>query len=188
MGLTSSKLEEIREKYEDGCIMIFPLELMNQKNWHFNINDRNGYFFVDTITSNSIEEIPEASVIPKFNEVVFHNQIPLCNLINVVGSPVTWNPDFHLSIDEITPPSYIYFSGCMYSGERYSFFRAPSENMTSATFFYQWLQKHLPQEWKHIVNEEMKIFEMDIALNQTIHPDSGLNLVDHYFRHRIPIY
>lgn len=187
MGLTSKSLEQLRKDHADttGCLLIFPLELMNQKNWHFNINDRNGFFFPDTITSDKCEEIPHADVIPKYNEIVFHNKIALSNLIEVFSPQIDWKPEFKLDLDLETPPCYIYYTGCRYSGMAYPFFTNPSETMVSAEFLYAWYQKYLPNEWKCIVRPEMDIHEMDLAIFETIVPETGLTLVDHYFRHRI---
>lgn len=187
MGLSSKSMEQLREKNADtdGCLLIFPLELMNQKNWHFNINDRNGFFFPDTITSDKMDEIPTADLIPGYHEVVFHNHISLSNLIEVFSPQIDWRPEFRLDLDLETPPCNIYYTGCRYSGIAYPFFRQPSETMVSAEFIYAWYQKYLPDEWKEIVRPEMDIFEMDFTLFETIVPSSGMNIVDHFFRHRI---
>lgn len=187
MGITSKSLEELREYFSDGCLLIFPLELMNQKNWHFNIQDRNGFFFPDTIPFDQIHEIPSSDVMPKFNEVIFHNRISLCNLVEVIGNGSKWRPEFHLTLDLETPPSYIYYTGSFYSGIQYPFFRSPSEKMVSKQFMYQWYQKYLPSPYKEMMHEEMDFVQMDLFLKDTLHAESGMNLVDHYFRHRIPI-
>ncbi len=184
MGLTNKSLDELKEE-KHSCLMIFPLELMNQKNWHFNCHDRNGFFFPDTITYDKIEEFPHSSVVPKLNEVIFHNQIPLSNLIEVFGEGVEWRPTFHLSIDLETPPCYIYYSGVFYSGIAYPFFRSPSENKISDSFYHQWMQKYLPSPWKELLSRDMSLMDNDFILYETIVPESGLNIVDHYFLHRI---
>ncbi len=187
MSLTSKSLDEMREKYADGggCLLVFPLELMNQKNWHFNINDRNGFIFPDTITSDKVEEIPNADLLPHYNEVMFHNRIPLSNLIEVFSPQIDWRPEFQLDLDLETPPCNIYYTGFRYSGIKYPFFRSPSETMVSTEFMYDWYQTYLPDELKGIIHQEMDLMDMDDALFQTIVPSSGMNIVDHCFRHRI---
>ncbi len=186
MGLTDKSIEELKEG-KHNCLLIFPLELMNQKNWHFNCHDRNGFFFPDTITSDKIHEIPHSSEIPKLNEIVFHNQISLSNLIEVIGEGAEWKPTFDLTLDLTTPPCNIYYSGTFYSGIAYPFFRSPSENKVSDSFFHEWMQKNLPSPWKELLNPEISLMDNDFILNKTIVPESGLNIVDHYFRHRISI-
>ena len=126
-------------------------------------------------------------MIPVYNEVVFHNRIPLCNLIEVIGDGAKWMPEFHLTLDLETPPCYIYFTGSCYSGIQYPFFRSPSEKMVTTQFMFQWYQKYLPSPYKEMMNEEMDFVKIDLFLNETIVPESGFNLVDHYFRHRIPV-
>ena len=185
MGLTRKTLDELREIYEGRCLLVFPLELMNQKNWHFNINDRNGFFFPDTITSNKVEEIPPANLLPKYNEIVFHNRIPLSNLIEVFSPQIDWKPEFKLDLDLETPPCNIYYTGGLYSGIQYPFFRSPSERLVSNEFMYAWYQKYLPEEWKSIIQPDMDLVKMDLALFETIVPSSGMNIMDHYFRYRI---
>ena len=187
MGITHKSIEELKENNEDGCLLIFPLELMNQKNWHFNCNDRNGFFFPDTITFDKIVEIPHSSEIPRFNEIIFHNQISLSNLIEVIGKGAEWQPTFELILDLETPPCYIYYTGCSYSGTEYSFFKSPSETKVSREFMFQWYQRYLPSPWKEMIKNDMKLTEMNRFLYQTILSESGLNLVDHYFRYRISI-
>jgi hypothetical protein len=187
MGITHKSLEELRENNEDGCLLIFPLELMNQKNWHFNCNDRNGFFFPDTITFDKIDEIPHSSEIPRFNEIVFHNQISLSNLIEVIGKGAKWKPTFELILDLRTPPCYIYYTGSSYSGIEYSFFRSPSETKVSREFMFQWYQTYLPSPWKGMIQKDMELNEMNLFLFKTFFPESGHNLVDYYFRNRISI-
>ncbi len=186
MGLTNKTMDDMKEWFKDGaCVLIFPLELMNQKNWHFNINDRNGFFYQDTITSDRINEIPNASELPLFNEVVFHNNISASNIIEVIDNNKEWTPEFKLKLDLETIPCYIYYTGYRYSGIEYPFFCSPTEKEVSIEFMYNWYQKYLPDRYKNIINNNMSLEEMDNILNNTKVEESGLNIVDHFFRFRI---
>lgn len=208
LSLTHKSLDELRKRAgEKGCLLIFPLELMNQKNWHLNLQDRNGYFYSDTITSDEVYAIPRAVTLVEArgieNEVVFHDRISLSNLVDVLGMPVSWRPSapIGLELDLETLPCYIYYSGRSYSGFKYPFLRATleyracfqegdeepplREDTTSSEFFFAWLMKYLPRESSSDLYEGMSLKEMDEYLRDTIHPESGMNLVNHFFYHRL---
>ena len=81
------KLVENKER----ILFLFPLNLLLQKNWHFNIIEKNGLITPDTYFSHQINNIPSIKDILKHydneyipNEVVFHDKISLYNLIILI--------------------------------------------------------------------------------------------------------
>jgi hypothetical protein len=75
----------------NNVLIIFPLNLLKQKNWHLNIVDRNETIGYDTYFYNTIHKIPDIKDIKKFyqdsyigNEVVFHNKINISNCIDII--------------------------------------------------------------------------------------------------------
>ena len=94
--------QQMKMEEDDGIILVFSNDLMNkQKNWHYNLIDKNGTCGYDTYHYNSIKHAPHpekviiyCSTIPneyrpgKFrewpgNEVVFHDGIDL-NLLSTI--------------------------------------------------------------------------------------------------------
>ena len=71
---------------KNEIVLLFPLDMLLQKNWHFNVCDRNGYFYPDTYIRETLDDIPDIQTIKNFykekevryvgNEVIFHDVGP----------------------------------------------------------------------------------------------------------------
>lgn len=74
------------EEMEDIAI-VFPIDILEQHNWHFNIIDQNGYINQNTFCKATEDQIPNMKNVIEFyektnkyypgNELVFHDGIPI---------------------------------------------------------------------------------------------------------------
>lgn len=69
------------------AMIVFPVDILQQNNWHFNVIDQNGYINQNTYCKNTMHLIPDLEKVETFfrntgqgfpgNELVFHDGLPL---------------------------------------------------------------------------------------------------------------
>lgn len=69
--LSSKELEE-HVFYEDSkaSYVVFPLELLLQKNWHFKLIDKNGIIEYDTYFPDNIDDIPSYHEVKDYWDII----------------------------------------------------------------------------------------------------------------------
>ena len=124
---------------KNNVLIIFPLDLLQQKNWHLNLVDRNGTIGYDTYFHNNIHEIPDINSIKEFyqdyyigNEIVFHDKINISNCIDIIGCDL--KIDHKLNLDLISLPCYLYYSDDHYGGIDIKYLN--KENICTTDEFY----------------------------------------------------
>lgn len=183
--LVTFTIEEMKVRYKeyDNTIqMVFPLELLLQKNWHFKIIDKNGIIDYDTYFPENMHEIPSYKEIKDYyestmgyylgNEVVFHDGISLSNCICILNKEQIDLPiPFELKLDLNKKPNYVYYSDRKYDGIKIKYFNKDyrDEFTTSDEFYINFIRKHLPERFKYLCDNvqtkkelELKIFEVKI--------------------------
>ncbi len=164
--LVSITLEELYEKNkenEEGVLMVFPLELMMQRNWHYKIMDKNGLIDYDTYFYENMEDIPTKKEIKEYyeskmecyvgNEVVFHDGIHMSNCIKVIGKNLEENPiPYELKLDLDKKPNYIYYSDRRYDGTKSTYFNPLYRDLTVTKdeYYINFMREHLPEEYKYL--------------------------------------
>jgi hypothetical protein len=162
--LVSYTMDELENKYKnsnpDVMKMVFPLELLLQKNWHYKINDKNGIIDNDTYFHHNMELIPSMKEIKDYyesnnkyyigNEVVFHDGIHLSNCLKIFTNVIIENPiSYQLNLDLCRKPFYVYYSDRKYDGIEISFYKSDL-TMSTNEFYIDFIQKHLPNKYKYL--------------------------------------
>jgi len=193
LHLSHLTIEEIENKYknkEDEIGIVFPLELLLQKNWHFNINDKNGYIYYDTYFSDNINNIPSYQEILNYyegeyigNEIVFHDGIYLSNNIGIFGKTNIQIPH-KLRFEMDKKPNYIYYSDRKYSGIYRKYFHHEYQNeiTTSDSYYIKMIHQYLPDEYKYLCNGVKSKKELEIRIYHTKVEDMDLFTYLHIFR------
>lgn len=193
LHLSHLTIEEIRVKYSNEINtvgIVFPLELLLQKNWHFNISDKNGYISYDTYLSHEIDKIPSYHKILNYyenryigNEIIFHDGIYICNNIGIFGEINISIPyEYRLEMDK--KPNYIYYSGRKYSGIPIPFFHQEHRNeiTISDLFYIQWIKTYLPEEYKFLCDGVETKEELENRIYET--KVDGMDLFTYLHIHR----
>ena len=197
--LVTSTMDEMRENFEEnnGCVkVIFPLELMLQKNWHYRISDKNGHFDYDTYFPETIKDIPSQKQIKEYyenlgevyvgNEVIFHDGIWMSNCLGMLG--FEYNHPFELKLDLDRKPSYLFYSDRCYDGTELSFYRMDlieddiENNKVSDKFYIEFVRKQLPDRLKHLCDNVTNKSEMEYVLFET--KIGGMDLITYYYIYR----
>ena len=148
-------LNKIKLK-NDEVLLLFPLDLMLQKNWHFNLCDHNGYFYPDTYTPETVHLIPDIYDVLGFyksyigNEVVFHDGIPIHNCCKVYnGKDVLDSKDYKINYNLKLDKKigfYLHYADILYTGmeiEQYN-------KVDPDKWYSEWFRKHLPEEYLYL--------------------------------------
>ncbi len=198
MHLVTFSMEEMIERYKDyenTVGMLFPLELLLQKNWHFKISDKNGLIDYDTFFYDNIENIPSRKEIQEYyhsinqhyvgNEVVFHDGIPLSNCLHIFNKDKIDIPiPYELILDLDVKPCYIYYSDRMYDGITQYYFDINHRNETTTTneFYIDLIRKHLPERFKYLCDNVSTKEELERKIHTTKIND--MNLFTYLFIYR----
>lgn len=159
-GLYMSLTDELPKIEKDEILLLFPTEiLLLQKNWHFNLFDRNGTFGYDTYTYENIEDIPNIKDVKSFyknnnnrkykynNEVVFHHSVDMRNCQFVYDGkdlkPISEFGIKHTIIINNNPGLFLYYSDRWYTGMDVPYYSRPEENQTSVEFYKEYCKKYL---------------------------------------------
>ncbi len=183
MHLVSFTMDEMREMYKDYdkyVQMVFPLELLLQKNWHFKIQDKNGLIDYDTFFPDNMENIPSNQEVKDYfksieelhvgNEVVFHDGIHLSNCLAILNKDNIENPiPFELKLDLERKPCYVYYSDRRYNGTKQTYFHLEhrGECITTDDFYIQFIRKHLPDEYKYLCDDVSTKIELEEKISKT---------------------
>ena len=115
-------------------LILFPLELLLQRNWHYKIVDKNGLIDYDTYFPENMDTIPSYQEISDYyrsigsyylgNEVVFHDGTYFSNAICAIGKElnITLNSSNIYKIDYERLPNYVFYSDRLYDGEKFKYF------------------------------------------------------------------
>jgi hypothetical protein len=159
-GLYMSLTDRLPNLEKDEIALIFPTELLTrQKNWHFNLFDRNGTFGYDTYTHETIHLLPEFKEVKKFymekigryyNEVVFHDSIDLRNCSFVYDSDTvlhsiaeySGNKIKHELIIDNRPGAFLYYSDRWYTGMKVPYY-STDDYTTSVDFYRDYVKKYI---------------------------------------------
>lgn len=200
-GIYMSVVTDIEDLTTKRCFMnedkdillVFPLELMNQHNWHFNVMDRCGAIGYDTYFPSTVHNLPMLSYINAFygeeanniyNELVFHHSLNLCNVIEYVSwsngtMNRTMNPQFTLSLRMNLYPLYIFYSDMYYSGRRVDYLDRKGVSTTTDSFYIEFIRDHLPNDYKHICDGCVLKDDME---NKLLHTKvNGIDLMTYLY-------
>ena len=138
-----------RELVKGNVVIQFPLELLQQSNWHYNLTDRCGAIGYDTYFPETFEQSPHSQDLVKYygenlNEVIFHHSIPLCNA----------SPRMDLK------RNCVFYSDRLYSGRTLSYYKVPE--VTTTTDF---IRNELPVGFKHLCDQAKTKEEMETILS-----------------------
>lgn len=123
------------------------------------------------------------------NEVVFHDGLPLSNAITIFNPPKGMEEEVKkeckgsMEFDLMKKPNYVFYSDRRYDGMKVSHYHPKHQDeFTTNDFFYiQFIQKHLPEEYKSLcegvkTKEELerriydiKVDDMDLFTYLHIH-------------------
>lgn len=162
-GLYMSLTCELPKPEKDEVILVFPTELLyRQKNWHFNLFDRNGTIGYDTYTYKNIDTLPymypvtsfyEEKVGRYFNEVVFHDSIDMRNCQFVYDGNVlktieeyTDNKIHHELIINDSPGAFLYYSDRWYTGMDVPYYTKRDEYETSVDFYREYVKEYIKDQ------------------------------------------
>lgn len=170
-GVYMSITDELPKLEKDEIILLFPTELLfHQKNWHFNLFDRNGTIGYDTYTHENIHTLPHIQEVKTFykekigryhNEVVFHHSVDIRNCQFVYDGE--FHPILEFGIQySITPNTslelFLYYSDRWYTGMPVPYYSSPDESITSVAFYKEYCKKYItsPNLVQQIDNETTK--------------------------------
>lgn len=175
--------------YEDSkaSYVVFPLELLLQKNWHFKLIDKNGLIEYDTFFPENMDDIPYHHEVKDYyekkmgyyigNEVVFHDGLSLSNAITILNPPKGLEEEVKkeckgsIELDLTKRPNYIFYSDRRYNGVKVTYFHPEHQNKTTTedSFYIEFIRRHLPEEYKSLCDGittkeelERKIYETKV--------------------------
>ena len=108
-------------KFMSGITLIFSNNLLNQKNYHINLVDNNGFISENTFFPNNINEMPKFIDFYNYyiknhktnyypgNEIVFHDNIDISNLCEIWISEMTlelYGKDYFTKLKNKLPKKY----------------------------------------------------------------------------------
>lgn len=183
--LCHQSLEELIERYSNSgsVLLLFPLELLLQRNWHYKIVDKNGLIDYDTYFPENMDTIPSYKEISDYytligsyyigNEVVFHDGTYFSNAICAIGKEINirLNSSNNYKIDYERLPNYVFYSDRRYDGSKFKYFNTlhRDEDTTTTEFYVNFMKAHLPEKYKYLCENvsskeelEMKIFETKV--------------------------
>ncbi len=183
--LFTQSFDELVEKYSTSVsvLLLFPLELLLQRNWHFKICDKNGLIDYDTYFPHNMELIPTHEEISTYyksigsyyagNEVVFHDGTYFSNIIKAISKDinVTINDSNHYILDTERLPNYVFYSDRRYDGSTFTYFNIEHRDkyVTSNEFYIEFIREHLPTQYKYLCENvstkeelEKRIFETKV--------------------------
>jgi hypothetical protein len=183
---------------KNQVLIIFPLELLLQKNWHFNLSDKNGIIGYDTYFHNNITNMPSRSEILKHyddidinyigNELIFHDAIPLNNSIEFKYSAkcikrieYSDTVEYNLTLDLDRKPCKIYYSDAFYNGIEVPYF---NKNIIEFKYnhYKNWIKRHIPTKYHLICDNSTTKKMLDTNLHDiTI---NNMNVFTYYFIYR----
>jgi hypothetical protein len=172
-GVYLSLVHDIDELYNNDVVLIFPLEMLQQNNWHFNIVDRCGAIGYDTYFPETIAQSPHIDDIHDYytkeayigNEVIFHHSIPLQNSSHVIiGGTMTANPMYNLKLNLKLTRNCVFYSDKFYSGVDVNYYCQDGVTKTSDAFYIDLMRRELPEEFKHLCDGTKSKIDMEQAI------------------------
>lgn len=199
--LSTKELEE-HVFYEDckASYVVFPLELLLQKNWHFKLIDKNGLIEYDTFFPENIDDIPSHHEVKDYyekkmgyylgNEVVFHDGLPLSNAITILNPPKGMEKEVKkeckgsIELDVTKRPNYIFYSDRRYNGVEVSYYHSEHQNKTTTedSFYIEFIRRHLPEEYKSLCDGMTTKEELEKKIYETKVDDMDLFTYLHIYR------
>jgi hypothetical protein len=148
-----------RELVKGNVVIQFPLELLQQSNWHYNLTDRCGAIGYDTYFPETFEQSPHSQDLVKYygenlNEVIFHHSIPLCNASQ---------RDLQLRMD--LKRNCVFYSDRLYSGRTMSYYKVPEVTTTTDNFYIDFIRNELPVGFKHLCDQAKTKEELETILS-----------------------
>lgn len=181
--LCYQSFEELIERYSNSgsVLLLFPLELLLQKNWHYKIMDKNGLIDYDTYFPENMDTIPSYQEISDYyrsigsyyvgNEVVFHDGTYFSNAICAIGKElnIRLNSSNNYKIDDKRLPNYVFYSDRRYDGSKYKYFNPlhRDEDTTSTEFYVNFMKAHLPEKYKYLCENVSSKEELEHRIFET---------------------
>ena len=154
-GLYMNLTDELPKLEKDEVLLLFPTELLRrQKNWHFNLFDRNGTIGYDTYTYENMDTLPYFYAVKTFykekvgryyNELVFHHSVDIHNCQFVYDGkelhPISdFGIEYKLTPNE-KPGLFLYYSDRWYTGMDVPYYNHRDEYKTSVEFYKEYCKK-----------------------------------------------
>ena len=172
---------------KNDVLIIFPLDILKQKNWHLNLVDRNGTIGYDTYFHNTIYEIPHINTIKEFyqdnyigNEIVFHNKINISNCIDIIGGDL--KIDHKLNLDLISSPCFLYYSDDHYGGIDIKYLNK-EDTCISDEFYINFTRNILPTKYKFLCDTCSTKKELEENIKNT--KINNIDLFTYFFTNNI---
>lgn len=187
-----NNLDDLKEQIEmssNDILLFFRLEMLNQKNWHFNLFDRNGTFGYDTFTYENAEDLPPYQDVKNFymeklnkyfNEIVFHDSISIKNVDFIYDGHniIKMNSSLHLC-DKIG--GFLYYSDLYYTGLNVPFYSKPESIKTTDIFYREYCKKYLGTYRGIIKDCSNKMVIENLILGEKV---GGVDLFTYLFLNR----
>lgn len=156
-GIYCSLINNVNDLYkqfnmtDESLLLFLRLELLNQKNWHFNLFDRCGTFGYDTFTYENIINIPDYNIVSKFyienigkyyNEVIFHDSISFSNVDFIYDGNKIHERKSSINLCS-KYGGFLYYSDLYYTGMDVPYFSYPDKISTDDIFYKKYCQKYL---------------------------------------------
>lgn len=149
-----------KEDYmKDVLVLLFPLELLEQRNWHFNLVDRCGTIGYDTYFPETIDQSPHVKDILEYygeeyigNEVIFHHSVPLQNASHILTTSdgvMKKNPSHNLQLNMNLKRMCVFYSDMYYTGRPIPYYKR-GVTTTSDEFYIDFIRRELPTEFKYL--------------------------------------
>lgn len=172
-GLYMSLSNELPKLEKDEICLLFPTEILHlQKNWHFNLFDRNGTFGYDTYTHETMHLLPPFQEVKDFyidrikrysNEVVFHDSIDMrgCQFVydgkdlyslHSLASSFPSSLEYELVVNN-RPGAFLYYSDKWYTGINVPYYSRPDETITSLDFYREYVKEYIKNKNIEIIEK-----------------------------------
>lgn len=159
---------------KDVLVLLFPLELLEQQNWHFNLVDRCGTIGYDTYFSETIDQSPHVKDILEYygedyigNEVIFHHSVPLQNashILTTCDGVMKINPYHNLQLNMNLKHMCVFYSDMYYTGLKIPYYKRDGVTTTSDEFYIEFIRRELPAEFKYLCDGVHTKDELEKAL------------------------
>lgn len=168
-------IDEFRQrccKFKGTIILIFPLDLLQQSNWHFNLVDRCGSIGYDTYFPETFDKSPHVKDIIEYygeniNEVVFHHSVPMSNASHILTTDgiMIENASYCLQLNLELKRNCVFYSDRQYSGKPIKYY-GMDVTTTSDEFYIDFIRQELPVGFKHLCDGAVTKEDLENALSK----------------------